>query len=394
MNNAVVNRPSECIEQSVSRFYRLLNISGYLVNLLKAYNISAVILKGPDLAGYYPVPEYREFGDVDLLLLDSKQLDAAVEILKQDGLTVNKRQDSRHHIEMTYEGKYAVELHSFPTRYFSEQKANKYIKDIFSISPDEVEYHKVCGVTLPVLPKALNGLYLVLHTLQHYLNAGFGVKFLKDFTMLFSDMNEEEVKKYKEYAKDLKISGFSDILTQTATELCGLSKEKALSLFIIGIPDKETVLRFKEDIIKSGTFGERETDIEGSPGRKACRRRFDMPKGDVVLGAAAGILAETDHCGVPIDEIAQLGELEIAVGIAAPAPVDAEETLRVIAVDDEGMALTVLVATGVQHRTSGVKLAAYRLEPGIGVGELIVSHRGRTVIFHVGLERRDDVLHI
>ena len=248
------------LEQSVVRFYRLLNISGYLVRLLKSHSIPTVILKGPDLAGYYPVPEYREFGDVDLLLLDSKQLDAAVEILKQDGLTVNKRQDSRHHIEMTYEGKYAVELHSFPTRYFSEQKANKYIKDIFLISPDEVEYHEVCGVALPVLPKALNGLYLVLHTLQHYLNAGFGVKFLKDFTMFFSDMNEEDVEKYKKYAKDLKISGFSDILTQTATELCGLSKEKALSLFIIGIPDKETVLKFKEDIIKSGTFGERDTD--------------------------------------------------------------------------------------------------------------------------------------
>lgn len=254
----VRNVMEKMMEQSVVRFYRLLNISGYLVKLLKAHNIFAVVLKGPDLAGYYPVPEYREFGDVDLLLLDARQTEEAVEILKNDGLKVNKRQDSKHHVEMTYEGKYIVELHSFATRYFSEQSVNKQIKDIFAISPEEIVYHEVCGVLLPVLPKDLNGLYILLHTLQHYLNAGFGVRILNDFKVFFSEMNSKEIQSYKRYVKELKISGFSDILTQTATELCGLSKERALELFVFGVPDRELLLKFREDIISSGTFGEQD----------------------------------------------------------------------------------------------------------------------------------------
>ncbi len=62
----------------VQQSYHLLFFSRYVTELLQQQGIQVVLLKGPAISCYYPVPELRKSGDVDLLLLDKDKLAQAL----------------------------------------------------------------------------------------------------------------------------------------------------------------------------------------------------------------------------------------------------------------------------------------------------------------------------
>ena len=67
----------------VQQSYHLLFFSRYVIELLQQQGIQVVLLKGPAISCYYPVPELRKSGDVDLLLLDKDKLRRRGKFLKR-----------------------------------------------------------------------------------------------------------------------------------------------------------------------------------------------------------------------------------------------------------------------------------------------------------------------
>ena len=65
-------------EQAVRQSYRLLMLSRYVIRLLQKHDIDAILLKGSGTAAWYPVPELRKSGDVDLLLKDETEAHRAL----------------------------------------------------------------------------------------------------------------------------------------------------------------------------------------------------------------------------------------------------------------------------------------------------------------------------
>ncbi len=49
-------------------YYQIEQFTRRTLSLLLEHNISCILLKGISLANYYPVPEYRKLGDLDLYL--------------------------------------------------------------------------------------------------------------------------------------------------------------------------------------------------------------------------------------------------------------------------------------------------------------------------------------
>ena len=66
---------------STKQNYRLLFLSKFLTEKLREAGIEVVLLKGVATASFYPGPEYRKSGDVDLLLTDGKQLEKCCAVL-------------------------------------------------------------------------------------------------------------------------------------------------------------------------------------------------------------------------------------------------------------------------------------------------------------------------
>ena len=57
----------------------------YITQTMKKQGICAIILKGAATASYYPVPELRKSGDIDILIPEEGSYHRAVRILKEEG---------------------------------------------------------------------------------------------------------------------------------------------------------------------------------------------------------------------------------------------------------------------------------------------------------------------
>ncbi len=134
-----------------------------------------VLLKGMAAAQYYPRPEYRAMGDIDLMPR-REDYDAACDMLLADGYAEITEEDERvigRHRQFKKD-KVTVEVHAFFSRQNDPAKARFVDEQILS--------HIDAG---HILPDLVNGLVLVDH-IHHHLESGLGLRQVIDW-MLFAD---------------------------------------------------------------------------------------------------------------------------------------------------------------------------------------------------------------
>ena len=247
------------------RFYRLLQLGRYFCLELEKRGIKALVIKGAHLASMYPVPEYRSFGDVDLLLWDKRDEAKAVKVLEELGCVKNSFQRSTHHVEMVFEDRIPVELHSSVVRDFEDQKINKRIDEIFELKEEDVTKAEVMGIEFPVLTDGLNAFYMLLHSVQHFLNAGFGIRLILDWALFWKrEVNDAETEKYLGLVKEVGLSSFSETLTKCAIAYLGLNPDVSDRLCDRHYGKEELeedslVLDFMKEVFEAGRFGERDS---------------------------------------------------------------------------------------------------------------------------------------
>lgn len=252
------------INQIVLQNYRLWFLTKYLVNSLNEKSIQAVVLKGASTARLYPVPELRKSGDVDLLI-GKKQILKAREVLENKGFSVCKNQHSVHHLMMRYKGEdpvlagIIIELHETPIQSLTIKKVTHFV---------ESEMSKMQGSTIVVsdafgienlsfeeLSMGYHGYYLLLHMLQHFFAAGFGLKLLCDWVRYFNALNSEAEKTtLLRCVKESGLQRFFDLVTSVCVQKLGLPKERVKDLMTEEFP-KQDCQMLLEEIWEAGEFG-------------------------------------------------------------------------------------------------------------------------------------------
>lgn len=237
----------------VQQNYRLLFLSKFLVEQLKKADIPVVLLKGVGTAGYYPVPELRKAGDVDLLLLEPEKLEAAGEVLQKCGFKEKERQVALHHIVYETEQGIEIELHTMLVEPFDNQRINRYIKNKQKDCARNVRWTEVMGIQLPVLNTAYHGYELLMHMLQHYLRSGFGLKLLCDWVVFWKEETDPiEQEKYIKLVEESGVKGFSDIITLLCCRYLGLEESKLQWMKLQKYPDVDEMLL---EILEAEAFG-------------------------------------------------------------------------------------------------------------------------------------------
>lgn len=237
-------------KSTVVKNYRLLFLSRAIQEHLNNHGIETAILKGVATASLYHVPEYRKSGDVDILLLDEAQLKYACRLLEDLGLKCNDIQRALHHVSFETEEGVDVELHTMLAEPFDSRIMNDYINSV----TDECKTEKVdvIGVKIDILTKAYNAYELLLHMLQHFLRAGFGLKLLCDWVVFWNqDISDEEKKLYLKLVTESKIKGFSDMVTCACTNYLGLNKSNVSFMDIEEMDDAD----FIADVFDAEEFG-------------------------------------------------------------------------------------------------------------------------------------------
>lgn len=253
---------------AVSQSYRILFLCKYLVNNMEEAGIPVVVLKGVGTASFYPVPEVRKTGDVDLLLLDRDRLEQAKNVMARCGCKKAREQISLHHVVFVAPEGIEVELHTMLAEPFDNHRVNQYLERCVEDCRQNVVRADCMGVTLPILNMGYHAYELLMHMLQHFLYAGFGLRLISDWVVFWSrEVPPEEKEKYLTLVEESGVRGFSDMVTMVCCTYLGLDQKKIEWMGIVGEYD---INSFLEEILEAEEFG------------KSTEDRMVMMRGDSV----------------------------------------------------------------------------------------------------------------
>lgn len=162
-------------------------LNGVLVNVvshLSAAGIRSVLLKGQGLAQYYPKPELRQCGDIDLYVALERYADSydvvkplATQIDDRKALEVGKHYDF-------FVGKVAVEMHRYSDRYPTPKLDRIYQEVSLKGLNEDLVPLMFSGQTVYTPSDEYNAFYIFSHLFHHFLINGLGARQLCDW-MLF-----------------------------------------------------------------------------------------------------------------------------------------------------------------------------------------------------------------
>ena len=226
--------------------YQMYGFTNYVIQLLNTAGIPFFLLKGTNLSELYPKPEFRRFGDVDILINDDILFEKARKLLAENGFQSQKLLVD-HHIELTYERperNYILELHRKAISSQDSKKLDTSINSLFDSLPLEKP-----------LPPAIEALYLILHMLQHLLSSGFGVKLLCDWVVYLEHFTDKiDSAQLKAILDELGLFVFAHTVTELCVQKLGLTAVP--ECFRQPLPDKkQKIALLTEDIFSAGEFG-------------------------------------------------------------------------------------------------------------------------------------------
>ena len=247
--------------ESVSRItakqsYRLLFLTRYLVRTMEEAGVPVLVLKGSGVAELYPVPEMRKSGDVDVLIPEDK-LEAATELLKKKNFLVKHSQHANHHLAFSSVDGIDLELHTMLAEPFRDSGINRVMDRLVPDYFEKREYRDCMGVSLPVPAEPHQALQLLLHMLQHFLRAGFGLKLLCDWVVFWNrDTAAGSVSEFLELAENCHVRGFAETITMVCKEFLGLRKDIPMG----GSRDRKLAEEFLQDVFSAEEFGKADKD--------------------------------------------------------------------------------------------------------------------------------------
>ncbi|MBR4501429.1 MAG: nucleotidyltransferase family protein [Clostridia bacterium] len=237
---ALYDRWLKSIIYQVGRYYCYLEAQSTL-----PVTVPYVILKGTAAADYYPCPEYRTFGDIDIMV-KREDYRAACDMMLEDGYlecTSEGNADRGRHREFVKKN-ISVEVHAF-FALLNDEKAAEYLDELIeeNIGPS----HK--------LPDAVNGLVLLEHISQH-LEEGLGLRQIIDW-MMFVDkcLPDEKWPEFQPMAQKIGLEKLAVITTRMCEVYLGLPERKWCS-DAKGYYCEELMLY----ILSCGNFGNKRID--------------------------------------------------------------------------------------------------------------------------------------
>ena len=270
---------------NVLKYVQKLALQSEACELIKSYGIDVVVIKGAASACYYPIPEHRTMGDIDLLIRpgDYKQ---AIDILKTNGYLLQGKEGARYHTVFT---KYniLIELHQSPAS-IHKDRHGEIVKEYILNGLNFIEVNKRGQDEFPMLPWKQNGMELIWHIRQHLYN-GVGLRHILDW-MMFVNENLDD-KHYAEYKPDLQRCGL-DQLAIHVTRMC----QKYLGLRTKNITwcseaDMDVCDKLMKFIMGQGDFGKKK---EGNDKAVKVFTGYNSPR--LILGKLQEIgISEWNH---------------------------------------------------------------------------------------------------
>ena len=239
----------ESVYTSVYNYSRLLQQQNQILLALQYNNIPVVVLKGTSAAQYYPKPQLRTIGDIDLLVKPDNYEQAVACLVAIGCIETSSKSDIENGRHRCFHYRdVMLELHYFFSFGTDEGKSKALDMLLF----DTITNNNT------VLPDEENGLVLLSHIRQH-LEDGLGLRQIIDWLMFVRCCLNDKMW-YSSFKEKAHITGLEDLAIIT-TKMC----QKYLGLTTKNISwcnDADEVVcdELLEYVMKCGNFG-RSLDI-------------------------------------------------------------------------------------------------------------------------------------
>ena len=236
---------------------RNAEMNHFIANLfarLREDGIHALLVKGQGVAQCYERPQWREAGDVDLLL-DAENYEKAKSNLIPIASHVEKEYKDRLHLGLKIDS-WQIELHGSMRNY----RLGRVNACIDEAQDDTFQHGKVRiwmnGDSAVELPSADNDVIFVFtHILQHFFEAGIGLRQICDWCRLLWTFREEiDQDLLVTRLKRARLLSEWEVLAALTVNYLGMPVE-ALPLYRKSASLDRKANRLMEHILRTGNFG-------------------------------------------------------------------------------------------------------------------------------------------
>lgn len=213
-----------------------------------------VLLKGQTLGYYYPRPELRSPGDLDLYLYRPGDYERANRWAVDQGYRL---QGSSLYEQLYWRGKVAVENHRY-IAYFGRRRYDEALAQMLRPLSEGDGYARLelDGRTYRTLPTELNGVYTFQHILHHFCYLGIGLRQVCDwFVFLERHKASIDIAHFQHLAERLDLLRPMRLFALMGVRYLGVDE----SIFPFDLPEDERSHQLADlilaDIFRGGNFG-------------------------------------------------------------------------------------------------------------------------------------------
>ena len=178
-----------------------------IVDAMTRHGIETLVLKGTHTAQYYPTPELREFGDLDLYFYDKHdEADRVAE--KELGVTVSN--DAHHHSKYNYRGVTVESHYDFLNTHYppSNRRYEALLKELSTLN-SQLSTHET--------------LFLLRHMACHFAASRLTLRDLVDWTLTCQALHDKvDWDKVNTVVKDFGMEPFVAALNTIVSHRLGI----------------------------------------------------------------------------------------------------------------------------------------------------------------------------
>ena len=231
------------LAEKIGDIYRLhLQRTQELEGILSRLGLRGCILKGTALSRFYPVPESRMCGDIDVWVAGThKSILAALhkEYETWEVLYQECKVDFFKDVDM--------EIHFHPGKMYNPFLNARYQRYLEKESPIRED------AVLTLADLRFHAVYCMGHMFHHYLEGGIGLRQMMDYYFLLLAMDPADRKPVMDALKHLGMGKFTAALMESLKFNFGLEEE-----YFLCAPDPKLGRKLMEAAIYGGNFGIRD----------------------------------------------------------------------------------------------------------------------------------------
>lgn len=241
---AVYSRWMLAVEAIVKRNDAVVTASRKLYERFARDCFRSCVLKGTAIASFYPRPELRQSGDIDVWVEGGME-----KVLSYLQSFLKVKDVYYHHCDIPSVDGIPVEVHFMPS-WFNGFCRDRRLQKWFAANADAQFGNVDSKLGFAVPSPSFNAVFCLIHLLRHVLFEGVGLRQLMDYHYLLLSLSETERLEASEILMRFGLARFTSAVTYVLQQVFGLDPEH--SLFP---PDSVLGKALLDEVMIAGNFG-------------------------------------------------------------------------------------------------------------------------------------------